>query len=67
MIVDTDVLIDAGRGLGEAVACLQQIEQQSVIINSPCAPLMPGVKPFNRFGDSVISIEENKAKDEYDQ
>ena len=28
-IVDTDILIDAGRGLGEAVACLQGIESGS--------------------------------------
>lgn len=29
VIVDTDVLIDVGRGAGEAIACLQQIEQRS--------------------------------------
>ena len=29
VIVDTDVLIDAGRGIGEAVACLEQIERQA--------------------------------------
>jgi len=29
VIVDTDILIDAGRGAGEAVGCLQQIEQQA--------------------------------------
>jgi predicted nucleic acid-binding protein len=29
VIVDTDVLIDASRGVSEATACLQQIEQQS--------------------------------------
>jgi predicted nucleic acid-binding protein len=29
VIVDTDVLIDASRGVSEAVTCLQQIEQQS--------------------------------------
>ncbi len=28
-IVDTDILIDAGRGDATAVACLQRIEQQS--------------------------------------
>lgn len=27
--VDTDVLIDAGRGISVAIACLQQIEQES--------------------------------------
>lgn len=27
--VDTDVLIDAGRGISGATACLQQIEQES--------------------------------------
>ena len=29
VIVDTDILIDAGRGVNEAIACLQQIESQS--------------------------------------
>ncbi|OGG49979.1 MAG: twitching motility protein PilT [Candidatus Handelsmanbacteria bacterium RIFCSPLOWO2_12_FULL_64_10] len=29
VIVDTDILIDAGRDVNEAVACLQHIEQQS--------------------------------------
>ncbi len=29
VIVDTDVLIDASRGVSEAVSCLQQIERQS--------------------------------------
>jgi hypothetical protein len=29
VIVDTDVLIDASRGVSEAVTCLEQIEQQS--------------------------------------
>ena len=29
-IVDTDILIDAGRGLGQAVTCLSSIRQQSV-------------------------------------
>ena len=28
-IVDTDILIDAGRNVREAVACLTDIEQQS--------------------------------------
>lgn len=28
-IVDTDILIDAGRGVSEAVACLQGIERES--------------------------------------
>ena len=31
ILIDTDVLIDAGRGVAEAVACLQQIEQQAVL------------------------------------
>ncbi|MCS6912345.1 MAG: type II toxin-antitoxin system VapC family toxin [Anaerolineae bacterium] len=30
-IVDTDILIDAARQVGEAVDCLAQIEQQSVL------------------------------------
>jgi predicted nucleic acid-binding protein len=29
VLVDTDILIDAGRGVSEAVSCLQHIEQQS--------------------------------------
>lgn len=29
VIIDTDVLIDASRGVSEAITCLQQIEQQS--------------------------------------
>jgi predicted nucleic acid-binding protein len=33
-IVDTDILIDAGRGISEAVACLQGIEQQSSLAAS---------------------------------
>ena len=28
-IVDTDIVIDAGRGVGEAVSCLQQVEQRA--------------------------------------
>lgn len=31
IIVDTDVLIDVSRGAGEAIACLQQIERQSIL------------------------------------
>ena len=33
-IVDTDILIDAGRGIGEAVACLQDIERNSSLAAS---------------------------------
>jgi len=33
-IVDTDILIDAGRGIGEAVACLQEIERNSSLAAS---------------------------------
>ena len=29
VIVDTDILIDAGRAVAEAVSCLQQIEQRA--------------------------------------
>ena len=29
IFVDTDILIDAGRGVSEAIAYLQQIEQRS--------------------------------------
>ena len=28
VVVDTDILIDAGRGVGEAIACLQQMDDQ---------------------------------------
>ncbi len=31
VIIDTDVFIDASRGVGEAIACLQQVEQQSAL------------------------------------
>ena len=34
VIVDTDVLIDAGRGIGKAVTCLQEIERQSSLAAS---------------------------------
>jgi predicted nucleic acid-binding protein len=33
-IVDTDILIDAGRGLNEAIACLQDIERKSSLATS---------------------------------
>lgn len=29
VLVDTDVLIDVGRSVAEAITCLQQIEQQA--------------------------------------
>lgn len=29
IIVDTDILIDVGRGVNEAIACLQRLEKQS--------------------------------------
>ena len=31
IIIDTDILIDAGRGVGEAVTCLQSLESQSLL------------------------------------
>lgn len=31
IIVDTDILIDAGRGINEAVSCLQRLESQSTL------------------------------------
>ncbi|MBI3537778.1 MAG: type II toxin-antitoxin system VapC family toxin [Chloroflexi bacterium] len=31
VVVDTDVLIDAGRGVKEAVTCLEQIEKQATL------------------------------------
>jgi hypothetical protein len=33
-IVDTDILIDAGRGVNEAVACLREIERNSSLAAS---------------------------------
>lgn len=30
VLIDTDILIDAGRGLTDAIACLQLIEQEAV-------------------------------------
>ena len=34
VIFDTDVLIDAGRGVQEAVTCLKQVEEQSELATS---------------------------------
>lgn len=34
VIVDPDILIDAGRGVAEAASCLQAIEQQSALATS---------------------------------
>jgi predicted nucleic acid-binding protein len=31
VIIDTDVLIDAGRGMADAIACLQDIEKRSTL------------------------------------
>lgn len=33
-IVDTDILIDAGRGVSEAIACLQDIERDTSLATS---------------------------------
>ena len=33
-IVDTDILIDVGRGVSEAIACLQDIERRSALTTS---------------------------------
>lgn len=33
-LVDTDILIDAGRGDSDAIACLQRLEQQSILAAS---------------------------------
>ncbi len=33
-IIDTDILIDAGRGISEAIACLQEIERRSTLATS---------------------------------
>lgn len=34
VIIDTDILIDAGRGIAPAVSCLQAIERRSVLAAS---------------------------------
>jgi predicted nucleic acid-binding protein len=34
VIVDTDILIDAGRGVAQATSCLQAIEEQSALATS---------------------------------
>jgi predicted nucleic acid-binding protein len=34
IIIDTDILIDAGRGVSEAIACLQEIERKSTLATS---------------------------------
>lgn len=31
VVVDTDILIDAGRGISEAVDCIRQLEQQTTL------------------------------------
>ena len=31
VLVDTDVLIDAGHNIGDAVACLEQVERQATL------------------------------------
>jgi hypothetical protein len=31
VIIDTDVLIDAGRGMTDAITCLQDIEKRSTL------------------------------------
>lgn len=33
-IIDTDILIDAGRGVSEAISCLQEIERKSSLATS---------------------------------
>jgi len=34
VVVDTDILIDAGRGVAEAVSCLKTIERESALATS---------------------------------
>ena len=55
VIVDTDVLIDAGRGVNDAISCLQQIEQQSALATSVIAQmeLIVGC----RSGEELRAIE----------
>ena len=31
ILIDTDILIDAGRKVGEAIACLERVEQQATL------------------------------------
>ena len=52
VVVDTDVLIDAGRGVSEAIACLQQMEQQASLAVSVITQmeLMIGCRNKAEFG-----------------
>ena len=31
VLIDTDILVDAGRGVPKAVACLERLEQEAVL------------------------------------
>lgn len=56
-IVDTDILIDAGRGVSEAVTCLQAIEQQSSLAASSITQMELFIGCRNkREGQSVESF-----------
>lgn len=52
-IVDTDILIDAGRGIADAVACLQRIEQHSSLAVSAVTQmeLMVGCRDKSELRD----------------
>jgi predicted nucleic acid-binding protein len=66
-IVDTDILIDAGRGVGEAISCLQDIERKSALATSAVTQmelfvgcrnkteLLEVEKFLQRFSDSSVN------------
>jgi hypothetical protein len=53
IVVDTDVFIEAGRGVGEAVACLQEIERQASVSLSVIAymEMLAGCRNRNELHD----------------
>jgi predicted nucleic acid-binding protein len=53
VIVDTDILIDAGRGVAQAVSCLQAIERESSLATSAVTQmeLLVGSRNRNELRD----------------
>ncbi len=55
VVIDTDILIDAGRGVNEAVDCLKRIEQKSDIAISVVTQMKLIIGCRNR--DELLSLE----------
>jgi predicted nucleic acid-binding protein len=55
VVIDTDILIDAGRGVNEAVDCLKRIEQKSDIAISVVTQMELIIGCRNR--DELLSLE----------